>query len=445
MSNVECPISDPQTRESYLYDLDEVPPPHLALLYGMQWAFIMFPALIIAATLGVNALGLKGADEVRFLQLTLLTSGLFTALQTLWGHRYPLLEGPSTALVLSFLLLAPYGLPAIQGGMIIGAVLLILVVVSRQLERMIRFFTPNVVGVVLMLIALGLLPALLSFLTRMEGPGTRGDHRVFLISLVLILFIATLSYRLRGFLKSISLLLGMVVGSLLFLFMGRLEVGKLSDPGWVSFIGSWIPSAPEIFWPSVLAFASSYLAVMVNSLGSLQSVAKVTDTARLEHSTRRGILINALAGIACGLVGVVGTVSYSTSPGVVLVLRVASRYAVTYCGVILALAAFLPKLAALLAVVPKAVVGAALCVALGAQIGVGISTVTSRTPTSRDYFVVGIPILLGTAVGFLPQTVSEQLPGPLQALAGNSLIVGISLVLLLEHLLLREDKSTSTP
>jgi uracil permease len=324
--------------------------------------------------------------------------------------------------------------------MILGAMLVILTVASGQLERMIRLFTPNVVGVVLMLIALGLLRPLLYFLTGMDYPGSQGDYRVFLISLALILFIATLSYRLQGFWKSISLLLGMIAGSLFFLAIGRMEWGKVAETGLISFIKPWMVSRPTIFWPSVLAFACAYLAVIVNSLGSLQGTARVTDTGRLARSTRRGILFNGIAGIACGIVGVVGTVSYSTSPGVVLVLRVASRYAVTYCGVILMLAAFLPKLAALLAIVPRPVVGAALCVALGAQIGVGISTVTSRTPTPRDYFVVGIPLLLGTAVGFLPASLSEQLPGPLQVLIANSLIVGISLVLVLEHVLLREKR-----
>lgn len=429
------------TDDRYLYDLDQHPPLHLALLYGLQWAFIMFPALIIAAILGANAFGLTGAEEVRFLQLTLLTSGFFTVVQTLWGHRYPLQEGPSTALVLSFILLAPQGMPAVQGGTILGALLVILTVASGQLGRIIRFFTPNVVGVVLMLIALGLLRPLLFFLTGMENAQSRGDYRIFLIGLVLVLFFATLSHRLRGFWKSISLLLGMIAGSLVFLAMGRLEWGKLAGEGWVSFIRPWVISRPAVFWPAVLAFACAYLAVVVNSLGSLQAMGKVTDTGRLGSSTRRGILVNGLAGIACGLVGVVGTVTYSTGPGVVVVLRVASRYAVTYCGVILMLGAFLPKLAALLSIVPKPVVGAALCVALGAQIGVGISTVTSRTPTPRDYFVVGIPVLVGTAVGFLPPSISDQLPGPLKVLIANSLIVGISLVLLLEHVLLREKKN----
>jgi uracil permease len=322
--------------------------------------------------------------------------------------------------------------------MIVGSVLLILTVVSGRLERITRLFTPNVVGVVLMLIAFGLLRPLLHFLADMESPNSPGDFRMFLIGTALSLFMAALSHRLQGFWKSLSILLGIIFGSFLFLILGRLAWQKLSGPPWVSFVTPWISSQPSLFWPAVLASACAYLAVLVNSLGSLQGIAKVTDTRRLGSSTRRGILINGLSGIACGLFGVPGTVCYSTSPGVVLVLRVASRYTVTYCGVILVLAAFLPKLSALLALVPMPVVGAALCAVLGAQIGVGISTVTSRPLTSRDYFVVGIPLLLGTAVGFLPRSLAAQFPGPLQVLVGNSLIMGITLVLFLEHVLLRE-------
>lgn len=426
--------------ETYLYDLDENPPLHLGLLYGLQWAFIMVPSVIITASLAVHALGLKEADGIRFLQFTLLTSGFFTAVQTLWGHRYPLLEGPSTALILSFILLAPHGLPAVQGGMIAGSLLTILAAASGLLERVIRLFTTNVVGVVLMLISLGLLRPLLSFVAGIQRPGDPGDYRTLLISIIIILFMAALSHRLRGFWKSVSLLLGMIISSLAFTILGRLPFETVTGPPWVSFVTPWIPSRPGIMWIAVLAFACAYLAVVVNSIGSLQGMASVTDTERLPGSTRRGILVNGISGIACGLFGVVGTVSYSTSPGVVLVLRVASRFAVAYCGVILALAAFLPKLAALLAIVPRPVVGAALCVVLGAQMGVGISTIASRPLSSRDYFVAGIPLILGTAVGFLPQDMSAQLPGPFQVLASNSLIVGISLVLLLEHLLLREKK-----
>ncbi|MFO7738826.1 MAG: solute carrier family 23 protein, partial [Desulfatiglandaceae bacterium] len=103
------------------------------------------------------------------------------------------------------------------------------------------------------------------------------------------------------------------------------------------------------------------------------------------------------------------------------------------------MAAFIPKLSALLALVPAPVVGSALCVAMGGQIGVGISVVAAKKLTSRDYFVVGIPLLLGTLAGFLPHELFDSVPGYFQVFLANSLVMGISLVLLLEHLFLRKS------
>jgi xanthine/uracil permease len=425
----------------YLYDLDDHPPIQYALVYGLQWAFIMFPALIIASSLGSGSLDMGTREQIRFLQFTLLTSGLFTIVQTLWGHRYPLLEGPSTALVLTFILLAPYGLPVVQGGLILGGALLILIVFSRRLEIVVRFFTPNVIGVILMLIAFGLLPPLLGFMAGTDASHPGGRLDTFLISLCLVLLIATLSYRLRGFWKSVSILIGMIVGSLVFLSLGRLHWQGMAAASWVSLSNRWFVSSPKFYWPAAVAFAWAYLAVMVNSLGSLEGIASITTADRLPSAIRRGIFFNGLGGIACGFFGVVGTVSYSSSPGVILVNRVASRYAVTYCGALLFLAAFLPKLAALLSLVPTPVVGAALCVAMGGQIGVGMALVTSQGLTSRDYFVVGLPVLLGTMAGFLPRGLFETMPASFRVFLGNSLIVGIFMVLLLEHLLLRQKGS----
>jgi uracil permease len=314
-------------KANYLYDLDDRPPFPYALVYGLQWAFIMFPALIIAATLSVGSLEPGGGDVIRFLRLTLLTSGAFTIIQTLWGHRYPLLEGPASALMLAFILLAPHGIQVIQGGMILGGMLLAALVASRQLERLIRFFTPNVVGVILMLIALGLLRPLLRFMTGEAGAHSNGQGPTFLISLILVLFIAALSHWLKGFWKTVSILIGMILGSLVFLALGRLHWEELVTAPWLSFSTRWLETLPSFSLAAALAFACAYLAVIVNTLGSVQGIAAITEKSRLPKATQRGVFVNGLAGITCGFLGVVGTVSYSMSPGVILVNRVASRYA----------------------------------------------------------------------------------------------------------------------
>ena len=77
--------------------------------------------------------------------------------------------------------------------------------------------------------------------------------------------------------------------------------------------------------------------------------------------------------------------------------------------------------------------------AMAAQIGAGISVITrsGRALDGRDYVVIGIPMLMGGLVSILPGPFFEAFPSTVHALLKNGLVVGIVLVLALEHLLLR--------
>lgn len=425
-------------KPQYIYDIDEHPPLLYAVLYGLQWTVIMFPALIIISSLIGKAFHMDAVEEVRLLQLLLLVSGFFTALQSLWGHRLPVLDGPATALLLTFMVLAPYGIENIQGGMILGGALLICLVLTGQLKRIVVLATPNVIGVILMLIAFTLLPHLARSMAGVNASHPDGEVSVFFISLGLVILMAAFSYWLTGVLKTVSLLLGIAAGALIFFLLDLPDLQALKGAPWISTPHKWLVSKPAFYWPALMAFASSYLAVLINSLGSLYGIANLTDPGRLPSAISRGIFFNGVAGIVCGFLGIVGTVSYSMSPGVILANRVASRFAVTYCGIVLMIAAFVPKLSALLALVPPPVVGAALCVALGAQVGAGLAVVSVDGLTSRDYFVVGLPILVGTLVGFLPAAFMASISASLRVFLGNGLIVGIFMVLLLEHVVMRK-------
>lgn len=430
-------------KPQFIYGLDDRPPVGYALLYGLQWAMIIFPALIIVSTLCAKALQMEPADEVRFFQLILLSSGFFTSLQSLFGHRYPLLDGPATALLLTFIVLVPHGLPAIQGGTMLGGGLLVVLVLTGQLKRIIPYATPNIVGVILMLIGFSLLPHIAaSMCCTSDSSQTQGSPLVFLFSLSLALLIACLSYWLSGFWKTVSLLVGMGVGTLFFSVVAPLDWSQWESARWISAPGKWIPTVPRLYWPAVIAFAASYLAVLVNSLGSIHGIAQVTDDERLPLSIKRGILLNGIGGIFTGLFGIVGTVCFSISPGVVLANRVSSRYATFAAGLILMMAAFLPRMAALLAIVPAPVVGATLCVAMGAQIGAAFSLISTNGITTRDYYVVGLPLMIGTLTGFLPEALMASVPSIWRVFLGNGLIVGILLALLLEHVLMRKKTAS---
>jgi uracil permease len=267
----------------------------------------------------------------------------------------------------------------------------------------------------------------------------RGEGVIFGAALGLILVIAIMASRLDGFLQSTAVLLGICIGSVAFWFWGRLDLQPVREASWVSFPGSIWMGMPRLSLPAVLSSALAYLAVAVNSVGSIHGVAGVLGTADVADRVDRGLTLTGLAGVVASVLGVVGTVSYSTSPGVILVTRVASRYALSMCGVILIVAAFMPRLSALFAAVPPTVIGAALCVALASQVGAAIAAITAggRSLSARDYLVVGLPVMVGTLVAATPAAFFSALPTWIGTIVGNGLVLGIVLVLLLEHVLLR--------
>jgi uracil permease len=435
----DVPVAAPP----FFYGLDERPPLWRGLLYGVQWALIMFPSILMVASIATEALQLSGAARIAFFQRMLLLSGSVTVLQTLVGHRYPIQEGPATALLLTFVVLAPQGLATIQGGFLCGGLLLFAIGRFGWMGRLGRYFTPNVVGVILLLIALTLIPHLFIRLLGISPEHPAGEGAVFVASLLLILLITILASWLRGFLQTTAILLGMLGGSLGFWAWGRVDLGPVVAAAWLSLPEGLWAGVPHFSPSGVLSSLLAYLAVAVNAVGSIQGVACVVGGGDVGPRTDRALALTGLAGVAAAGLGVVGTVGYSTSPGVILVTRVASRYALAMCGGILVAAGLVSRLSALLAAVPAAVVGAALCVALASQVGAAINTITAggRALGARDYLVVGLPVLLGTVVATAPARFFSSFPALLGTIVGNGLVLGILLVLLLEHLLIGQPAS----
>ncbi len=425
--------------QDFFYGLDERLPPWRGVIYGLQWALIMFPALMIVASIAAEALHLSGEARVVFFQKMLILSGTFTLLQTLIGHRYPIQEGPATALLLTFVVLAPQGLGVIQGGLLCGALFLCGVGALGWMARLGRAFTPNVVGVILLLIALTLIPYLLPRLIGVSPARPGGEGAVFAVSLSLILFITVLASRLRGFLQTTAIMLGMLAGSLGFGAWGRLDLTPVREASWLSLPAGLWPGLPRFSPSAMVSSILAYVAVAVNAVGSIHGVAGVLGHTEIGKRMDRGLALTGLAGVAASGLGVVGTVGYSTSPGVILVTRVASRYALAMCGAILVVAGLMPRMSALLATIPPAVVGAALCVAMASQVGAAINAMISggRSLAGRDYLVVGLPVLLGTLVASAPSGFFSALPAWIGTIVGNGLVVGILLVLLLEHVVMR--------
>jgi xanthine/uracil permease len=305
-----------------------------------------------------------------------------------------------------------------------------------------RLFTENVTGVVILLIALSLLASVVPRLAGINDARPEGQPFALLLAFVVLSIVCVFSMALRGIWRSLALLIGMAAGYLFCFLLGMVDFASIRQASWGSLPGFLPFGPPRFFFPAILSFVFAYLVVLTNFMGSLYGMAEVFHHRSIGERLRYGLGVTGAAGIAAGMGGALGTVPFSTSPGVVLITRVASHYAQLACGFLITASAFVPKLGAVLASVPDPVIGGAILVILSPQVGLAIQTVTrGKTKfSSRDGFVVGLPVLLGTALPLLPSGFFQKLPILLAGFLRNGLAIGMLVVMLLEHLIMRGYK-----
>jgi xanthine/uracil permease len=192
----------------------------------------------------------------------------------------------------------------------------------------------------------------------------------------------------------------------------------------------------------VFSFLVCYLALSVNDLGSMESLREFFKETDMGKRINRGIVATGLANGLAGLLGVVGPVNYSLSPGVILSTGCATRFALVPTGLILVGLSFTPFLVALLGYVPPVVIGAVLAYILCFQIVAGLSVMggSSGDRGTEAGIVVAFPLLAGTVVSFLPSQALAGLPATLHPLVGNGFVVGVITAFVLEHGIFRHSK-----
>jgi len=424
------------------YALDERPPAWKSVLFGLQWAAIAVPSVI---TLGRAIDSFHAADSpsaAGYLQRLLLVTAITLVGQVLWGHRLPVIAGPATVLLIGVLTSGGSSTNAVHTSMIIGGVFLTVLAASGLLKHMRKLFTDNVVAVVLLLIAFTLAPTVLRLLLAADS-GT-GPLANFLFALVLILAMFVAHRFLTGIWRATVIVWAMLVGTLAYvlIFPEHPSHATLPENGILSGFMSGLTLAPQVQIGVLISFLVCYVALSINDLGSIQSMNRLLEVKDMDQRVSRGITVTGLANVLSGILGVVGPVNYSLSPGVVMSTGCASRFTLLPAAAIVGLLAFLPAALGIVSSIPSVVIGCVLLYILTSQISAGLSVAFERQDEGGfrfdDGLIIGLPVLLGTIIAFLPPDVLATFPSVLKPILGNGFVVGVVAALALEHLLLRK-------
>lgn len=419
------------------YGIDDRPKPSAQLVFGLQWLAVSVPAILI---IGKVVASLYGGPPIPYLQKLFLVTALVLLAQLYLGHRLPLVVGPATVLLIGILASLDAGFGAINSSLLIGGLVLAGVAAAGLFKHLERLFTPRVITVVLMLIAFTLAPVILDLIIDGGGMVPPTYTFAFAIALALILFIA--NGRLKGIWRSTLALWAIIIGSLA--YVALFGAVPMPPEGTASLA---LPN--EILGPLAMpdigvlaALLICFLALAINDLGSIRSVGGLLAADDMGKRVERGIAITGLGNALAGFIGVIGPVNYSLSPGIIAATRCASRFVLVPAGMILALMALSPLAIGYLSSIPGPVIGVVLAFVMVAQISAGLMLGHENGAVRMfdEGMIIGVPLLLGTIVSFLPDAVAAGFPATVRPLITNGFVVGIVAVLLLEHLVYRQRR-----
>jgi len=424
----------------FKYGLDERPPFWETILYGLQWFAVAIPIIIvigkITGAFHFTALG----DQMVYLQKLTFVMAIALLTQLALGHKMPLIVGPSSILLVGIIASAGYHAETIYTSILCGGLILAVASVTGLLGHLKKLFSPRVVAVVLILIAFTLAPTILKLITSGPVPAGPLAHIVFSLLVVFCMFVV---HRfLTGVWKSTLIIWTMMTGSLLWFLIFpqtfRMENISYADP----LSGFFKHMTTELSFDAgiMISFLVCFLALFVNDLGSIQSMNELLKPGNPAGRINRGIFITGLSNILSGFLGVIGPVNFSLSPGVIAASGCASRITMIPTAVLLLLLSFSPVAIGLLASVPSVVIGAILIYILSSQIAAGLMVAfeSIREFQLKDGLVIGLPLMLGTIIAFLPPEVVHAFPSVLQPVLGNGFVVGITAALLLDHLIFKD-------
>ena len=160
-----------------------------------------------------------------------LVVGVSSFIQSWFGHRYPIADGPAGSWVSIFVILGQVAmhqgqsakdvLQLLEGGLIISGILLFILGITGLVHRILRLFTPLVTGTFLLILALQLSGVLLKGMMGLQGSATHPDYTTATIALFIFALITFLSIKGKGWMKSYAVLLGISCGWLLYAVLGK--------------------------------------------------------------------------------------------------------------------------------------------------------------------------------------------------------------------------------
>ena len=339
---------------------DEYLPIGQSIVLGLQHAFAMFGATVLAPLL-------MGFDP----NLTIFITGIGTILFFLiTGGRLPSYLGSSFAFIGAVVAVTGYtgvgansNLALALGGTIACGVLYALIglIVMRTGTAWIeKLMPPIVTGGIVMIIGLHLAPVAIKSVSANQF-----DSWMALVTIICISVIAVFT---QGMVRRLLLLLGLVASYFIYFlltnvmgFGAAIDFTKVSQAAWFG-----LPTfhSPVFDVNAMMLIAPVAIILVAENLGHFKAVSAMTGK-NLSPYMGRGFFADGICTSLSASVGGTGMTTYAENIGVMAVTKVYSTTVFIFAGLFAILLGLSPKFGAIISSIPVALLGGASIVVFG--------------------------------------------------------------------------------
>lgn len=404
------------------------------LILAFQHVLTMCPASIAVPLILGSALNLDNKTIAFLVSANLFTSGISVLIQTLGfaniGSKLPLVMGASFApLGVMISIGGQYGLDTLFGA-IIGSGILIFAI-SFLMDKILVFFPDVVVGSFVTLIGISLIPVAFKDLAGGEGAANFGAiENIMLGGLVLIIIVLLNQYG-KGLISSLSLLIGIVAGTIIAFGFGMVDLTPVAEASWFEIINPGKFGMPKFRIDAILMMTIFCVINLIQCIGVFSVLDEVCKTSTDSNTKIKGLRGVAMGQIFAGLFCSVPSTMFNENVGLIELTNIKSRNVIKAAGLFLIIIGFFPKVAALITIIPKPVMGGATISLFGIILTAGISILSKVDfSTGGNFTIVGISLAVGVGVTVVPN-IFEKFPSLLSMLLSNGLfMVSITAIIL---------------
>lgn len=394
---------------------------------GIQHLLAMYAGAILVPLIIGNALGFDHKQLTYLVSIDILMCGVATLLQVIntrfVGIGLPVVLGCTFTAVGPIIKIGgDLGISAIYGSIIASG--LIIMLISSFFGKLVKFFPPVVTGSVVTIIGITLIPVAINNMGGGLGAADFGSLSNLGLAFGTLLTIILIFRFSTGFMRAISILIGLGVGTNVAMIMDKIDFMPVQEAALTQIVKPFYFGYPTFEWSAILTMTIVGMVSLVESTGVYFALSDMCEKKLKGSDLAKGYRAEGLASVIGGLFNAFPYTTFSQNVGLIQMSGVKSRKVILITASMLIALGFLPKVAAITTIIPTAVLGGAMMAMFGMVISQGIKMLSKTIAESQENsMIIACSVGLGLGVTVAPDLFS-LFPSGLQILTSNGIVAG---------------------